>query len=442
MRPQLPGLRPLLLLAALALCALSPAAAQGGAAANFYRHLLQGREQLAELYFVRGQPFSCDDMPGEDEVIREIQDLLTEQRACLFYFHEGGVLYTYLVRRDGLYHVLQRVDRDSLSSLEQQLRASLGIAALALDRSPVKRGLEVVLPAESAAIHPDDAIRNMTGLLFPPGIREALRGIRNLIIQPVLNIGLLPFAITRPFDDEPGSVLIDSISYAIAPHICNIFNLSARNMNWNREVFFSYNSPLLVGDPEYYQGEYYFPPLPGAHSEVERVKGMTGGHPYTGEAAGIAVVKEKAKHADLLYFATHAIADPDSPLDGTFLALTPDNSSETGYWTARDIQHFPLKNTKLAILSACQTGYGKVLDAGYIGLGRVFFKAGVPNTISSLWNVDDAATASLMVMLMEELQQPSRYFPASALQRAMLRQKALTPEPRYWAPFMVFGFGN
>jgi CHAT domain-containing protein len=93
------------------------------------------------------------------------------------------------------------------------------------------------------------------------------------------------------------------------------------------------------------------------------------------------------------------------------------------------------------VLSACRTALGKeVYGEGLIGLTRGFMYAGASRVVSSVWNVDDRASARLMerfyaAMLAKGLS------PASALRDAQL---SLLNEPRwsnphYWAAFGLQG---
>lgn len=55
-------------------------------------------------------------------------------------------------------------------------------------------------------------------------------------------------------------------------------------------------------------------------------------------------------------------------------------------------------NVDLVVLSACESGLGKIQKGeGIIGLTRVLLYAGAKNIIVSLWQVADKSTSELMV---------------------------------------------
>ena len=94
----------------------------------------------------------------------------------------------------------------------------------------------------------------------------------------------------------------------------------------------------------------------------------------------------------------------------------------------------------MAILSACDTGRGRITGDGVIGLSRALITAGVPSVIVSLWAVPDAPTAALMAEFYHQLQQGQPK--AQALRQAMLATMATHPDPRDWAAFTLIGVAD
>ncbi|NET58328.1 MAG: CHAT domain-containing protein [Symploca sp. SIO2E6] len=95
---------------------------------------------------------------------------------------------------------------------------------------------------------------------------------------------------------------------------------------------------------------------------------------------------------------------------------------------------------ELLVLSACQTATGDRRAA--LGLAGVAVKAGARSTLATLWVVNDAATAQLMINFYQELNQDQTISKAQALRRAqisMIQGGGDTQEPYYWAPFVLVG---
>ncbi|BDA71624.1 hypothetical protein CAL7716_057900 [Calothrix sp. PCC 7716] len=85
--------------------------------------------------------------------------------------------------------------------------------------------------------------------------------------------------------------------------------------------------------------------------------------------------------------------------------------------TAGEILDLKL-NAELVVLSACDTGRGRITGDGVIGLSRALISAGVPSVLVSLWSVPDAPTSLLMTEFYKNLQK--NLDKAQALRQAML----------------------
>src|SRR4029077_10497242 len=73
------------------------------------------------------------------------------------------------------------------------------------------------------------------------------------------------------------------------------------------------------------------------------------------------------------------------------LVLAP-TAADDGLLTVSDIITLKNLRAKLVVLSACQTGRGKITGDGVVGLSRAFIIAGAPSVLVSQWNVDDIMT--------------------------------------------------
>ena len=73
-----------------------------------------------------------------------------------------------------------------------------------------------------------------------------------------------------------------------------------------------------------------------------------------------------------------------------------DGNEYDGLLSAREISRCDMSATRLAIISACQTGLGYITADGVYGIQRGLKNAGVESMIVSLWNVNDEATSLLM----------------------------------------------
>ncbi|MBE7385890.1 MAG: tetratricopeptide repeat protein [Leptolyngbya sp. SIO1E4] len=182
-------------------------------------------------------------------------------------------------------------------------------------------------------------------------------------------------------------------------------------------------------------------PLFGAQQEAEAISDFLETPALIGENATEAAVKQQIASADLIHLATHGLLEYGDPREtGTrdtpgAIALAPGNG-EDGLLTSAEILQMDLQ-ADLVVLSACDTGRGRITGDGVIGLSRSFVAAGVPSIIVSLWAVPDAPTAELMTEFYRQLDQGQTK--AQALRQAMLITMQTHPDPKDWAAFTLIG---
>ncbi len=113
-----------------------------------------------------------------------------------------------------------------------------------------------------------------------------------------------------------------------------------------------------------------------------------------------------------------------------------DRDMDDGVLTADEISHLDLSNTDMVVLSACETGLGEnVISEGVFGLQRAFKLAGVQTLVMSLWKVPDDETTEFMSLFYKNwLGGMDKH---EAFQAAQREIKKATPNPYYWAGFVM-----
>ena len=135
---------------------------------------------------------------------------------------------------------------------------------------------------------------------------------------------------------------------------------------------------------------------------------------------------------DLIHLATHANAQD---------SIVPWIAFHKEKLTLDEIYLYKNK-AKLVVLSACNTLLGKQEQGeGVMSLARGFFHSGAESVVSSLWNVDDKATAKIMDTFYAHLKNGKSK--ATALRNAKLaylKNHSLSERaPYYWASLVLLG---
>jgi CHAT domain-containing protein len=150
---------------------------------------------------------------------------------------------------------------------------------------------------------------------------------------------------------------------------------------------------------------------------------------------------EQANHLPVIHLATHASVNNEDA-NRSFIAFYPSNNDYKLY--AGEIYNMRLDSTELVILSACETGTGKLIKGeGLMSLSRAFAYAGCKNIITSLWKAEDATTSFITKQLHTYLSKG--FTKDKALRQAkldLLKSTDINPQlktPNYWAHLVFVG---
>ena len=110
---------------------------------------------------------------------------------------------------------------------------------------------------------------------------------------------------------------------------------------------------------------------------------------------------------------------------------------QDGVLTSYEISNLDLSNTKLVVLSACETGLGDIIEhEGVFGLQRAFKIAGVKNLVMSLWSVPDNVTADFMIEFYRGLFEHKNIEEAFQQTQTIFRKK-YPNEPFKWGAWVL-----
>jgi CHAT domain-containing protein/Tfp pilus assembly protein PilF len=307
-------------------------------------------------------------------------------------------------------------------------------------------------------------------------VRGSLGSVRHLFVSTDGELNLMPFS---ALVDESNQYLVEnySITYLTSgrdllrlqsPHNTQsgnvlivadpLFDLAASQSSETNGSGLSPKSTNLGRQSERSAdfSTFNYQRLVGAAAEARELSRLwPSATVWTEDRATEAAVK-KAKPPWILHVATHGFFLPNQPRakgpsdplkspkptvpdtlsnrenpllrSGLILAGAKQQRSgegEDGVLTALEMAGLNLWNTKLVVLSACETGLGDVKRGeGVYGLRRALVLAGSESQVMSLWKVSDAGTRDLMTAYYSRLQKgEGRTEALREVQIAMLKGK-------------------
>ncbi|PKP29615.1 MAG: hypothetical protein CVU00_14760 [Bacteroidetes bacterium HGW-Bacteroidetes-17] len=182
-------------------------------------------------------------------------------------------------------------------------------------------------------------------------------------------------------------------------------------------------------------------PLVNAQEEVVNVMSLFRGTVFNNDEATEFNFKLNSPKYDVLHLAMHTLMNDEDPMYSKMVFTMDNDSIEDGYLNTFEIYNLNL-NAQLAVLSACNTGSGKILNGeGIMSLARGFIYSGVPSIVMTLWEVDDKSGADIMTAFYSHLK--DGLSKDVALQKAKLdylsTASQLRAYPYFWSAYVNIG---
>ena len=379
-------------------------------------------------------------MRFETEVVRPelLQSEMLAENEVLIEFLEGEQhLYVFALTREGL-QVYQNEKPEGYDSALVSLRRSLS------DYRFIRSSPEVVFDSYTRLGY------QMYELLLKEALEALPVGYDQLILIPDGRMGYLPFEAL--LTEKPVAAQSD---YSSLPYLLR-----------NYQVRYAYSATLLQDlsqrEPVPLNGQCIaFAPavsdendgtqineerkkevdLPGSQLELKAISRYLEGEFLFGGQANERTFKQKAADYSLIHLAMHGQTDDQNPINSRLVFANEDPDEEDNYLYAFEIYNLPLQ-AEMVVLSACETGYGKMIKGeGIYSLARGFRHAGAGSVLMTLWEVDDRISAELMETFYAHLSKGEDR--AAALRTAKLtyldNADPLYSHPAYWSAYVSIG---
>jgi thioredoxin-like negative regulator of GroEL len=256
----------------------------------------------------------------------------------------------------------------------------------------------------------------------------AIPKVKKLVVIPD---GLLSFLPLNALITEP----TNTINFAEMPFLIRSTELS---------YGLSLKDFMNVSDSKQFEGSVLgvFPVFEGTNKaltysvqEAEAIKDVVDATNLMRNEATVSAFLTAASSFDVIHISSHA-------LGGTFTSPAGIEFSDR---TLTIDELYGLQfNKDLVVLSACETGVGKIIRGeGAQSMARGFQYTGVQNTLFSLWKVNDFTTANLMENYYKQLSKTGSF--NSALHRSQLdfldnpKIENSKKSPYHWAAFVYYG---
>lgn len=360
-----------------------------------------------------------DELPGYSKLkfdnkpvsVDSIQHkILTKDEVLIsYYYYENKLVCFYITPENFGYYssYLNKSLFDSIAAFIKQLNAS-------------KSADRKVLSTLSSTLYQQ--------LLGP--VSNIINNKKRLLIIPYNELSYIPFeALVAPQENQP---LLYKFSIT--------YNYSANFLSTAKNTVSNYKALAMAP----FSTASYNDALATLTYSKDEISGLAGKIFLDKEATKQQFVSLHSQFP-LIHLATHAFVNDSLPLQSYIEFYVRPSQNDTSHRLyEQEIYRLTLQKTQLVILSACETGNGKLInEEGVISLSRAFSYAGCKSVITSLWKADDAATAFIIKKVHHYLKKGLAK--DDALQRAKIDYlesseiDARFKTPAYWAHLVLIG---
>ncbi|MBK6962396.1 MAG: CHAT domain-containing protein [Bacteroidales bacterium] len=374
-----------------------------------------------------------------DVSVKTIQKQLEKGRAVIEYTLTDSIVYIFVISASKFDLITQPIDSSFFRDIQIMRDATSSGDLMSV-------GMEDYLEYSGAAW-------SLYNVLIEPC--NKLMTEKKLIIIPDSEIGYISFDML--LDAAPDKKVMDfrNLSFLIRNYVISYSASAMLQFSGLKSTGKKAKRNLLAMAPSYDNltnlkengfidetgKKVYLLPIPGVEEEIKGIKKALSGNTISGPSATENRFKEIAGNYNILHLAMHTLVNNEKPMLSKLVFYQDKDTIEDGMLNTYELFGMNL-NAGLAVLSACNTGTGKLMRGeGMMNLARGFIYAGVPGIVMTLWSVEDQSSAEIVEKFYEYLEDGMAK--DEALRQAKLdlidQGDPLRSHPYYWAAYVTIG---
>jgi len=383
--------------------------------------------------------------------VEEVQAYLDNQTALLEYFEGDHTIYYLAIQKDDI-QLFQHPKTETWQTTYANFHQSLTQKEKVFDSEKIEETYDTFVENAHALFQ----------ILLAPYVNTLAPNITKLQIIPDGKLSYIPFEIllqNPATNRRPNYRNLDYLltKYAVG-YVYSATLLLEQQIGKKTDTTENYGgfAPIYHNETmqaykgliaEYKENKVYsialregLEDLPDARKSVSHIAQLMKGKAFLAKEATKEKFVQLVSNFKILHLAMHGLVDHENPLYSK-LVFTPEDNTQNHLLEAGDLYNMEI-NAHLTVLSACNTGYGKMRKGeGVMSLSRAFTYAGCPSVIMSLWSVPDLPTSEIMIRFFEILK--AGFTKDEALQKAKLAYLEESPfsesHPLFWAGFVPTG---
>ncbi|BDS12929.1 CHAT domain-containing protein [Aureispira anguillae] len=352
--------------------------------------------------------------------LTSLQKQLSAQQMLVNYFYGQHTIYILGIQQEQLY--FQKASLAIKKDMDQ-----FSNALLSLEHSKIK--------LSNSCQQFDLVAAKLYDILLP------INPPHEVLIIPDGRLCYLPFeCLTTQI--KPQAKGYHQLNYALHKHTIS-YAYSATSYYYQQYKHLNHQNIKILGFAPSYEQQRQLPSLHANLTEVQFLEQQFQGAFYYKHTAKKKTFQAQSSDFGVLHLASHALADNHQLQQPKLFFAKDSPDSLNAILQPHEIAQLQLQ-ADFVVLSACQTAIGYWQKGeGIMSLARDFMYAGVPSILTTLWQINDESSSSIIQDFYQQVDQVPKHMALKlAKQRYLEKASSFSAHPYFWSGYILIGNTN